>query len=189
MKKTAYLKNMLLLLKLRLTKMTSFTMLSFLLFTANAFAQNTVKGKIVNEDGQPVAGASVVLKGTTTGTTTDNSGNFSIVAPKGSVLVITSISYTDQEITVGDNANINIRLTRSSGSLGEVIVVGYGTQRKEAVTGSVASISGLAMREVPSPNISQALQGRIAGVEISQNSTRPGATMQIRVRGTRSLSA
>jgi TonB-linked SusC/RagA family outer membrane protein len=148
-----------------------------------------VKGKIVNEDGQPVAGASVVLKGTTTGTTTDNSGNFSIVAPKGSVLVITSISYTDQEITVGDNANINIRLTRSSGSLGEVIVVGYGTQRKEAVTGSVASISGLAMREVPSPNISQALQGRIAGVEISQNSTRPGATMQIRVRGTRSLSA
>jgi TonB-linked SusC/RagA family outer membrane protein len=164
-------------------------MLSFLLFTANAFAQNTVKGKIVNEDGQPVAGASVVLKGTTTGTTTDNSGNFSIVAPKGSVLVITSISYTDQEITVGDNANINIRLTRSSGSLGEVIVVGYGTQRKEAVTGSVASISGLAMREVPSPNISQALQGRIAGVEISQNSTRPGATMQIRVRGTRSLSA
>src|SRR6185436_18410600 len=112
-----------------------------------------------------------------------------IVAAKGSILVITSINYTDQEITVGDNANINVRLSRSSGSLGEVIVVGYGTQRKEAVTGSVASISGVAMREVPSPNISQALQGRIAGVEISQNSTRPGATMQIRVRGIRSLSA
>ena len=74
-------------------------------------------------------------------------------------------------------------------SLGEVVVVGYGTQRKEAVTGSVASISGNKMREVPAPNISQALQGRLAGVEMSQTSTRPGATMQIRVRGARSLSA
>src|SRR6185436_10108587 len=139
MKKTAYFKNMLLPLKLRLTKMTAFTLLLFLLFTTDAFAQNTVKGKIVNEDSQPVVGASVIVKGTTTGTITDNSGNFSIVAAKGSVLVISSINYTDQEITVGDNANINVRLTRSSGSLGEVIVVGYGTQRKEAVTGSVAS--------------------------------------------------
>jgi TonB-dependent starch-binding outer membrane protein SusC len=190
MKKSAYLKTMLLLLKWQLTRITALTLLLFLLCTAGSFAQNsTVKGRIVNEDGQPVVGASIIVKGTTTGTTTDNDGNFSIGAAKGAILVITSINYTDQEITVGENANINVRLTRSSGSLGEVIVVGYGTQRKEAVTGSVASISGLAMREVPAPNISQALQGRIAGVEISQNSTRPGATMQIRVRGTRSLSA
>ncbi len=190
MKKSAYLKSMLLLLKLRFTRITALSLLSILLCSADSLAQNvTVKGRIVNEDGQPVVGASIMVKGTTTGTTTDNDGNFSIGAAKGAVLVITSINYTDQEITVGENANINVRLTRSSGSLGEVIVVGYGTQRKEAVTGSVASISGLAMREVPAPNISQALQGRIAGVEISQNSTRPGATMQIRIRGTRSLSA
>ena len=181
---------MLLLSKLRPVNKTIVTLLLFLLFAANSFAQNiTVKGKIVNEDGQPVVGASVIVKGTTAGTTTDDGGNFSIAVAKGAVLVISSINYTDQEVTVVDNPNINLKLTRSSGSLGEVIVVGYGTQRKEAVTGSVASISGVAMREVPSPNISQALQGRIAGVEISQNSTRPGATMQIRVRGTRSLSA
>ena len=190
MKKSAICKDMLLLSKLRPVNKTIVTLLLFLLFAANSFAQNiTVKGKIVNEDGQPVVGASVIVKGTTAGTTTDDGGNFSIAVAKGAVLVISSINYTDQEVTVGDNPNINLKLTRSSGSLGEVIVVGYGTQRKEAVTGSVASISGVAMREVPSPNISQALQGRIAGVEISQNSTRPGATMQIRVRGTRSLSA
>ena len=190
MKKSAICKDMLLLSKLRPVNKTIVTLLLFLLFAANSFAQNiTVKGKIVNEDGQPVVGASVIVKGTTAGTTTDDGGNFSIAVAKGAVLVISSINYTDQEVTVVDNPNINLKLTRSSGSLGEVIVVGYGTQRKEAVTGSVASISGVAMREVPSPNISQALQGRIAGVEISQNSTRPGATMQIRVRGTRSLSA
>lgn len=190
MKKTAYLKTMSRLQIPQVSRITALTLLSFLLFALNSLAQNiTVKGKILNEDGQPVVGASVIVKGTTTGTTTDNAGNFSIAVAKGAALVISSVNYTDQEVIVGDSADINVRLTRSSGSLGEVIVVGYGTQRKEAVTGSVASISGIAMREVPSPNISQALQGRIAGVEISQNSTRPGATMQIRVRGVRSLSA
>src|SRR5690606_20556471 len=84
---------------------------------------------------------------------------------------------------------INVALISLDRIESEVIVVGYGTQRKEAVTGSVASINGAKMREIPSPNISQALQGRLAGVEMSQTSTRPGATMQIRIRGVRSLSA
>ncbi len=168
----------------------SLILILIMLLSAYSFAQNiTINGKVVSEDSQPVVGASVMIKGSTTGTVTDNNGDFSIAAAKGAVLVITSVNYTDHEVIVGDNTNINIRLSRSSGSLGEVIVVGYGTQRKEAVTGSVASISGVALREVPSANISQALQGRVAGVEMSQTSTRPGATMQIRVRGTRSLSA
>jgi TonB-dependent starch-binding outer membrane protein SusC len=154
-----------------------------------AFAQNTVRGKVTSNTGDPVAGASVSVKGTSIGTNTGADGSFTIPAAKGAVLVVSSVTYATKEITVGDDAAINIQLSPSATDLGEVVVVGYGTQRKEAVTGSVASIGGEKMREVPSPNVSQALQGRLAGVEIAQTSTRPGATMQIRIRGTRSLSA
>lgn len=153
------------------------------------FAQGTVKGRVTNNTGDPVVGASIVVKGSAVGTTTDDKGNYSIAATKGAVLVITSVNFVEKEATVGDNNTIDIQLSLTGGDLSEVVVVGYGTQRKEAVTGSVVSISGNAMREIPSPNIAQALQGRLAGVEMSQNSTRPGASMQIRIRGVRSLSA
>lgn len=178
-------------LKLLREKTIAFTLLlGLLLFTGTAvFAQNTVRGKVTNPDGEPIIGASVIVKGTSVGTNTGEDGSFSITAAKGAVLVISSINYTVKEVTVGDETTINIQLARSESDLGEVVVVGYGTQRKEAVTGSVASIGGEKLREVPAPNISQALQGRLAGVDISQTSTRPGATMQIRIRGTRSLNA
>jgi TonB-linked SusC/RagA family outer membrane protein len=104
-------------------------------------------------------------------------------------LVISAINFTTKEVRINNRQSVDVSLVTLEKTESEVIVVGYGTQRKEAVTGSVASINGATMREVPSPNISQALQGRIAGVEMSQTSTRPGATMQIRIRGARSLSA
>lgn len=155
-----------------------------------AFAQEkTVKGTVTNETGAPVTGASVQVKGTRTGTTTNNNGEFTITAAKGATLVISNIGFANKEMLVGDEVQLSIQLTTSSRDIGEVVVVGYGTQRKEAITGSVASISGNVMREIPAPNVTQALQGRLAGVEISQTSTRPGATMQIRIRGVRSLSA
>ena len=116
-------------------------------------------------------------------------GEFQLSAPGNATLVISAVDFVTQEIKVNDRISVDVKLVSLEKSLGEVIVVGYGTQRKEAVTGSVASISGNKMREVPAPNISQALQGRLAGVEMSQTSTRPGATMQIRIRGARSLSA
>ncbi|AXY78828.1 TonB-dependent receptor [Paraflavitalea soli] len=171
-----------------MTAMVFLLLLSCLAGT-EAFAQNTVKGKITTNTGDPVVGASIVVKGTANGTNTGADGSFSIAAAKGATLVVSSVGYTTKEITVGDNNTIDIRLATATGDLDQVIVVGYGTQRKEAITGSVASIGGEKMREVPSPNISQALQGRMAGVDIAQTSTRPGATMQIRIRGTRSLSA
>jgi TonB-linked SusC/RagA family outer membrane protein len=155
-----------------------------------ALAQNiTVRGRVTNETNQPVAGASVVVKGTTTGTTTNDDGRYELSAPANGTLVISSVGYPDKEIVIGNQATHNVSLTTANTDLEQVIVVGYGTQRREAVTGSVASIGGDRLREVPSANITQALQGRLAGVDISQTSTRPGATMQIRVRGTRSLSA
>ncbi|HYE55691.1 MAG TPA: TonB-dependent receptor [Chitinophagaceae bacterium] len=155
-----------------------------------AMAQNiTVKGRVTNENNQPVVGASVIVKGTTNGTTTDADGQYQLSAPANATLVISSIGFPDKEIVVGNQTTINVSLTTRTNDLEQVVVVGYGTQRREAVTGSVASIGGDRLREVPSPNISQSLQGRLPGVEITQTSTRPGATMQIRIRGLRSLSA
>ncbi|HMU46692.1 MAG TPA: TonB-dependent receptor [Chitinophagaceae bacterium] len=153
-------------------------------------AQNiSVSGRVVKNDGQPAQKASVQVKGTTSGTTTDDNGNYVITVSSNGTLVFSAVDFETQEVKVSGRTTINITLVAIDKSLAEVIMIGYGTQRKEAITGSVASISGDRMRDVPAPNISQALQGRIAGVEMSQTSTRPGATMQIRVRGTRSLSA
>ena len=161
------------------------------MFAFTAFAQNvTVKGRITNETGDPLSGASLVVKGANNqGTTTNADGNFSLSVSKGETLMITAIDYSPKEIKISRADLGNISLTRSDKSLGEVVVIGYGTQRKEAITGSVASISGKTLLEVPSTNVTQALQGRLAGVEISQTNSQPGATMQIRVRGQRSLTA
>ncbi len=168
------------------------TLTVFFLFLTAQFshAQNvSVKGRITNEKNQPVASVSVVIKGTITGTTTNANGEFQIEAPPKATLVISSVGYTPIEVDVKGRTVVNATLSTTGTTMEQIVVIGYGTQRKEAVTGSVASINGDALREVPSANISQALQGRVAGVDIEQTSTRPGATMQIRIRGTRSLSA
>ncbi len=158
-----------------------------MMISSTGFAQQkTVTGRVTNESGAAVA-ASVMIKSSTTGTSTNADGAFSIQVAPGARLVFSAAEYIAHEIAVGKGSVIDVILIRLDKSLSEVVVVGYGTQRKEAITGSVASISGNTIREIPSPNISQALQGRIAGVEMSQTSTRPGTTMQIRIRGIRSL--
>jgi TonB-linked SusC/RagA family outer membrane protein len=140
--------------------------------------------------GESISNASVLIKGTSNGVSSDVNGLYSISnVPKNGVLVFSSVNFKRQEVPVNGRSVVNVSLVAGQSALDEVVVIGYGTQRKEAVTGSVASINGDKMREVPAPNITQALQGRLAGVEMSQTSTRPGATMQIRIRGTRSLSA
>jgi TonB-linked SusC/RagA family outer membrane protein len=151
-------------------------------------AQNvTVKGRVTNEAGKGVPSASVTVKGTANGVTTDADGNFQIIAPSNGTLVISSIGFTTVEVDIKGRTTVNASLNTFGSTMEQVVVIGYGTQRKEAVTGSVASVNGEALREVPSSNVTQALQGRVAGVDISQTSTRPGATMQIRIRGERSL--
>ncbi|MGE5520014.1 MAG: SusC/RagA family TonB-linked outer membrane protein [Candidatus Dadabacteria bacterium] len=162
-----------------------------ILIGLSSIAQNNilVKGRILNEKNEPVVGASVIIKGTTNGTATNANGEFSISAPANGTFVISSVGYPSREVAINGKTNPVITLTSSATDMEQVVVVGYGTQRKEAVTGSVASINGDVMREVPAPNIAQALQGRLPGVEISQTSTKPGVSMQIRIRGTRSLNA
>lgn len=152
--------------------------------------QNIVKGTITDKDGNPIPGATVVIKSTNKGTTTDSNGNFVIEdVPPQSVLLVSFIGYKSQEISIGDRAQVNVTLLEETTALTEVVVVGYGTQRKEAVTGSVASIGGDDIRAIPAPNFTQSVQGRLPGVELSQTSTRPGSSLQIRIRGARSLTA
>jgi TonB-linked SusC/RagA family outer membrane protein len=153
-----------------------------------AFAQqNTVRGKVTNDAGSPINGASVVVKGTSTGTTTNPSGDFSISAPTGSTLVISSVNFLEKEVQVGASGVVNVSLAAAAGDLGEVVVIGYGTVRKRDVTGSTVSVKGETLNEIKAPNIYNQLQGRAAGVDIQNNSGNIGSSGQIRIRGNRSL--
>ena len=155
-----------------------------------SIAQNImVKGIVKDNLGESVIGANVTEKGTTNGMITDLDGNFSLTVQKNATLVISYIGYVTQEIAIKGNTNLNIILKEDSKALEEVVVIGYGTARKSDVTGSIASVGGDKLQEMPSTNITYALQNRVAGVDMTQTSSQPGATMQIRIRGTRSLTA
>lgn len=162
----------------------------FFLFPLGAFAQAiTVKGVVKDVNGETLIGVSVMEVGTSNGAITDASGMYEVKTSANSSLSFSYLGYEKQVISVNGKTVINVTLKDQDKSLDEVVVVGYGTQRKEAVTGSVVSIKGDVMREIPSSNITQALQGRVAGVNLQQTDSKPGATLQIRIRGTRSLTA
>ncbi|MBO4849547.1 MAG: TonB-dependent receptor [Prevotella sp.] len=147
-----------------------------------------VTGKVIDSEGE-LTGATVMEKGTTNGVITDYDGNFSIDVAPGATLVISYVGYVTQEVRVGNQSHLNITLESEGGNLNEVVVIGYGTQRREAVTGSVANVNGEKLNQIAATNAAQALQGRVAGVLMTQTSSQPGAEMQIRIRGQRSLSA
>ena len=154
-----------------------------------SFAQNITARGVVSDDMGPIVGASVVEKGTSNGMVTNLNGEFSLDVKRGATLVISYIGYITQEVTVNSPSPLKIKLKEDSQALEEVVVIGYGTARRSDVTGSVSSVKGSELRAVQTGNISSALQGRVAGVEMSQTSSQPGASMQIRIRGTRSLNA
>ena len=141
-----------------------------------------------NADGLP--GVSVALKGTTRGTTTDASGNFAFSIPnEGGTLVFSFIGYLTQEVPVGSQSTVNVVLKQSDQTLSEVVVVGYGTQQKRDVTGSIASISTKNIKDQPVPNIVEGLTGRLPGVLIQQSTGAPGNSPSIKIRGLGSISA
>ena len=166
-------------------KQLGFIML-MMLFCSWANAQTTVSG-IVSDASGPIPGANVNIKGSTNGVSTSVDGKYTIKVPANGVLVFSFLGLKSKEVVVNGKSQINVVLEEDSSVLKEVVVIGYGTQMKEAVTGSVASIGGKDLNEVAAANVTQALQGRLAGVELTQTSSKPGAAMQIRIRGTRSL--
>jgi iron complex outermembrane receptor protein len=157
------------------------------------FAQGRViTGKVLNtKDSLPVSNASVIVKGSSQGVYTDVNGNYSVsVNSENSVLVITSVGFVRQEITVGSSrSTINISLTEALGNLNEVVVVGYGTQRKRDLTGAVATISSKDFVKGALQTPEQLIAGKVAGVQVTSVSGAPGAGSQIRIRGGASLNA
>ncbi|OGX83705.1 hypothetical protein BEN49_12175 [Hymenobacter coccineus] len=158
-----------------------------------AYAQvagaHPVTGKVTSDNGEGIPGVTVVVKGTTTGATTDVSGNYSLTVPDdNSILVFSSIGYAKQEVAVGKRTSVSQSLVPETQALNEVQVVGYGVQKKSQVTGAISSVSSEQLRDVPVANVGQALQGRAAGITVSSNGTAPGQSPTIRIRGNRSLS-
>jgi iron complex outermembrane receptor protein len=163
-----------------------------LFFSFSLFAQQkTITGKIVDqESGQPLAGVTVSVKGTKTAVVTNNDGTFTIAVPSDqSVLDVSYVGYTPQQITVGGQSSLNLSMIAADKRLGEVVVVGYGTQRKRDVTGSVTSLKPEDMNKGVILNPQQLMQGRAAGVNVTATSGRPGGAANIRIRGGTSISA
>ena len=159
-------------------------LLLLLLLPAIITAQDrTISGKVADESG-PVAGASITVKNSTIGTTTDANGDFRLTVPSSAKsLVVSSLGYETREISLSGNT-ISITLQKSGASrLDEVVVVGYGTQRKANITGAISSVKAKDLENVPNGRIEQALQGRVSGVTIMQNSGQPGSNSTIRIRG------
>lgn len=159
--------------------------LLFALGTLATWSQQAVTGSVSDNDG-PLPGASVVVKGTTKGTTTDFDGNYSITVDSGSILVFSYIGYAPKEIAVGNQSTVNAIL-EADNKLDEVVVIGYGTQRKSDLTGAVSSVSAEDLTVNPVSRVDQALQGRAAGVQVTQTSGAPGAGTSIRIRGGNSI--
>lgn len=154
------------------------------------FAQNVeIQGSIMDETNQPIPGASVLLKGTTIGVAADIDGRYTISAPSTGTLVFSFIGYSPQEIPVGNQSTIDVTLLPDLSDLEEVVVVGYGTVRKSQLTGAISSVGSREITELPITDARQALQGRAAGVDVTQAGSKPGAAPQVRIRGRRSFNA
>ncbi len=158
-------------------------------FSTNLMAQNiTLKGSVKAASGEPVPGTTVIVKGTTIGTTTDANGNYTLGnVPQNSVLLFSFVGMKTQEIEVKGKGKIDVRMEDENFGLEEVVAIGYGTMKKSDLTGSVASVKGSTLAEVPGATAALALQGRSAGVVVQQNTGAPGAAIQIRIRGNNSI--
>ncbi len=179
---------------LNLTYQYSGSLIIIMRNNANKVIETTpIKGKITNNKGEELPGASVILKGTTRGAVTNEKGDFSIesVTDGNYKIVITYIGYATKEVvvTVPYNGILKISLTEELSALDEVVVVGYGSQLKKEVTGSVQNVNAKDLQDLPVAQVTQKLQGRLAGVQITQTTGKPGQGMSVRVRGQASISA
>jgi TonB-dependent starch-binding outer membrane protein SusC len=165
-------------------------MLFFASCTMMSFAQmRTIQGKVTDGEGQPLIGVNIaVLNSDSRGTISDIDGNYSIEAAKGETLVFSYPTYADQSVLIENQSVLNLNLLPEDNLLQNVVVVGYGTAQKKDLTGSVSSINGDQLRSTITTNMDQALQGKVAGVQVTQNTGAPGGAASIRIRGANSVS-
>ncbi|KAB7732909.1 SusC/RagA family TonB-linked outer membrane protein [Rudanella paleaurantiibacter] len=165
------------------------TLLLVMMTAQLLLAQNrSVSGRVSDDSGDPLPGVNVVVKGTQQGATTNADGRYTLSIPAGNVsLTFSYIGYVTQEIPVGNQSSLNVTLKADDRSLSEVVVVGYGTQRKIETTGSIASVKSAELIQTPVANVAQGLQARVAGVQVNQNTGAPGGNISVRIRGTNSI--
>src|SRR5690554_1360331 len=149
----------------------------------HAMQDVTVSGTVTDTQGEPLPGVTVSVLGTTVGTATDLDGRYSLTVPEGSTLVFSFIGFETQSIAIGERNVIDVALSEDLTSLDEVVVVGYGTQRKSDLTGAVTTLQGGDVAQRQQMQVSQALQGAMAGVMVTRNNSAPGAPATIRIRG------
>ncbi|REG91540.1 SusC/RagA family TonB-linked outer membrane protein [Algoriphagus antarcticus] len=173
-----------------LSKYLILTLLLFSLFIVqDSFGQTNVpvQGTVLDSSGQPIPGVNVVIKGTINGTVTDLDGKYSIQVPEDAVLVFTFVGFKTVEAPIGGRSTIDVTLEEDLGDLDEFVVVGYGIQRKSDLTGAISSVKSEDISRLPVSDVTQSLQGRVSGVQITQNSGAPGAGSTVRIRGVGTL--
>jgi TonB-dependent starch-binding outer membrane protein SusC len=158
-------------------------LLLFMMLSFASYAQINIQGRVTDENDQALPGVNVLVKGTSVGTVTDSDGEYKIGASEGSTLIFSFIGYATQEVVVATQSNITIKLLPDVLALSEVVVVGYGTSTKKELTGAVSSVDGKDLVGLNTARIDQALQGQVAGVNISSASGSPGGAWNIRIRG------
>ena len=172
------------------TKFTKLLLLVLVIGSFSVMAQDrSITGKVQSQNGEALPGVSVLVKGTTAGTTTNADGVFTINANDNSVLVFSSVGMIIQQKTVGNRTNISITMIDDAKSLDEVVVVGYGTQKKTSLTGAISKFKDEKLDEAPVSRLDQALQGKIAGVQIQNISGQAGDAPKITIRGISSVNA
>lgn len=147
-----------------------------------------VTGKVTDQDGAALPGVNILIKGSTSGTTTDVDGKYALQVPEGGALVFSFIGYTTQEIEIGGRAAIDVVMVADMTTLNEVVVVGYGTQEKKDITGSVGLVGKEAFESRPNSQFGNLMQGKVAGVQVISPSGKPSAGFSMRIRGTNSIS-
>lgn len=168
----------------RLCSITLLMLLPIIGLWANPSQSKTISGIVISAaDAEPLIGVSVLIKGTSVGTITDFDGNYSISARDGEVLVFSYIGYKNQEITVTNQTVLNVSLAEDSEVLDEVVVVGYGVQKKKLVTGATVQVKGESLQKLNTTSPLQAMQGQTPGVNIASTSGQPGADMKVTIRG------
>src|SRR5690606_24307172 len=149
--------------------------------------QKSVAGTVSDESGLPLPGVNILVKGTTTGTQTDFDGKYSINATAGDVLMFSYVGLKSQEATVGGSNTLNVTLSEDASILDEIVVVGYGVQRKSEVTGAISSISASDIQGLVTPSFESQLAGRAAGVQVTSNNGIIGEAPRVRIRGIASI--